>query len=191
MIRDTAHGFGIVSIIFHWLSAVITLLLFGLGVYLTSYGYYQANFLEIAHFHYALGILLLGLVSIRLLWRLTNKTPVTLAKNLAGKMGIKLVKFVLYVSLFAVLVSGYLICTAEGQTINVFGLFQVPSVVLLETPEVNLAGKTHKYVAWGLFAVVLLHAFAALFHHFFVKDRTLLRMIKPFSAKEVRLEEKQ
>lgn len=178
MFRDTTSGFGIVSIFFHWVSAVGTLFLFGLGVYLTSYGYYASNFLEIAHLHYALGIVLLALVSIRLLWRLINRTPVTLAKSMTAKIGIKLIKFLLYVSLFAVLLSGYFICTAEGQTINVFNLFQVPSFVLLETSEVNIAGLTHKYVAWGLLALVAVHAAAALFHHFFVKDRTLLRMIR-------------
>lgn len=178
MIRDTSTGFGIVSIIFHWLSAIVTLFLFGLGVYLTSYGYYSPNYIETAHLHYALGVLLLGLVSVRLIWRLTSRTPVTLANNLPAKISIKLIKFLLYAGLFIILLSGYFICTAEGQTINVFDLFQVPSFVLLETSQVNIAGLTHKYVAWGLFALVLIHAGAALFHHFFIKDPTLVRMIK-------------
>lgn len=178
MLRDTKSGFGLITIIFHWVSAIATLFLFGLGVYLTSYGYYSPTYLETAHLHYALGVLLFGLICVRLVWRLINKTPVTLAKNLPGKAGIKLVKFSLYLSLFAVLLSGYFICTAEGQSINVFGLFEMPSLVLLETPQVNIAGLTHKYVAWGLFGLVVLHVAAALFHHFVVKDRTLMRMIK-------------
>lgn len=179
MIRDSRDNYGIVSILFHWLSAVLTLFLFGLGFYLTSYGYYSVDYLEYAHLHYALGILLLGLVSIRLLWRLTSKTPATLANKLPAKLSIKLIKFLLYVLLFAVLISGYLICTSEGQSINVFGWFQVPSFVLLETHQLNLAGLTHKYVAWGLLGLVILHAGAALVHHFFIRDRTLVRMLKP------------
>lgn len=179
MIRDSQDNYGIVSIFFHWLSAALTLFLFGLGVYLTSYGYYSGDYLQYAHLHYALGILLLGLISIRLLWRLTSKTPKTLADKLPAKLSIKLIKFLLYVLLFTVLVSGYFICTAEGQTINVFDWFQVPSFILLETDQLNLAGLSHKYVAWGLFALVLLHAGAALVHHFLFRDRTLVRMLKP------------
>lgn len=179
MIRDSHDNYGIISIFFHWLSAGLTLFLFGLGVYLTSYGYYSGDYLQYAHLHYALGMLLFGLVSIRLVWRLTSKTPKTLANKLPAKLSIKLIKFLLYILLFAVLVSGYFICTSEGQTINVFGWFQVPSVMLLETHQLNLAGLTHKYVAWGLFGLVILHAGAALVHHFFIRDRTLVRMLKP------------
>lgn len=179
MIRDTHHGFGIVSILFHWLGAIATLLLFGLGFYLTSYGYYSPDFLKIAHFHYALGMLLFGLIVVRILWRLTSKTPTPLSNSLAARLGIKLIKFLLYVLLLVIMVSGYLICTSEGQSINVFGLFQMPSLMLLTTEQLNLAGLTHKYASWILMGIVLVHVIAALIHHFFVKDRTLVRMLKP------------
>lgn len=179
MIRDSSRSFGLVSIFFHWISAIATLTLFGMGVYLTSYGYYSPNFLEIAHFHYALGILLFGVVLVRIVWRLTSKTPAPLTNSLAGKISIKLIKFLLYVLLLMIMVSGYLICTSEGQTINVFNLFEVKSYMLLDTEQLNKAGQTHKYLSWVLFGLVLLHVAAALFHHFFVKDRTLVRMIKP------------
>lgn len=179
MIRDSHNNFGFISILFHWLSAGLTLFLFGLGVYLTSYGYYSGDYLKFAHLHYALGIILLGLVTVRLLWRLTSKTPKALVNSFPAKIGISLSKFLLYVFLFTILISGYFICTAEGQSINVFGLFQIPSIVLLETDQLNIAGLTHKYVAWVLFGLVILHAGAALVHHFFMHDRTLVRMLKP------------
>ncbi|WP_323814412.1 cytochrome b [Cellvibrio sp. NN19] len=184
MIRDSRHHFGIVSIIFHWLSAGLTLFLFGVGFYLTSYGYYSPDYLKIAHLHYALGMILFGLIVIRLLWRLSSKTPATLVDSRSAKIGIAFSKFVLYVALFAILISGYLICTAEGQSINVFDLFQVPAVVTLENEQLNLAGLSHKYIAWGLMALVIIHAGAALVHHFFKRDRTLVRMLKPGSQSQ-------
>lgn len=179
MIRDSHDNFGLISILFHWSSAALTLFLFGLGVYLTSYGYYSPDYIKFAHLHYGLGIILFVIIAVRLLWRLTSKTPKSLTNNLPTKVGIKLSKLLLYVFLFAILVSGYFICTAEGQTIDVFGLFQVPSFVLLDTSDVNIAGLTHKYVAWALFALVILHAGAALVHHFFIGDKTLTRMVNP------------
>lgn len=179
MIRDSSNGFGLVSILFHWVSAIATLSLFGLGVYLTSYGYYSQHALKIAHFHYALGVLLFLLVAVRLVWRLTSKNPVPLAKSLMGRTTIKLIKFLLYVFLFVIMVTGYLLCTSEGQSINVFGLFEAKSYVMLNVEQLNIAGLTHKYLSWVLFGVVIIHATAALFHQFVIKDRTLARMIKP------------
>lgn len=179
MMRDSKNSFGIASIFFHWVSALLTLFLFGLGAYLTSYGYYSPDYLPIAHLHYALGVILAGVIIVRLVWRLTSKTPKTLVNSVPAKIGIPLSKFLLYVFLFIILISGYLICTAEGQSINVFGLFQLPSVVLLEVEQLNIAGLTHKYVAWILMGLVLIHAGAALVHHFFLRDRTLVRMLKP------------
>lgn len=179
MIRDSQDNYGIISIFFHWLSAALTIFLLGLGIYLTSYGYYSGDYLQYAHMHYALGMLLFGLIGIRLLWRLTSKTPRTLANKLPAKLGIKLIKFLLYMLLLTVLVSGYFICTSEGQTINVFGWFEVPSIMLLETHQLNLAGLIHKYIAWVLIGLIILHTGAALIHHFFIRDRTLVRMIWP------------
>ena len=181
MIRDSKNYFGIVSILFHWLSAGLTLFLFGVGFYLTSYGYYSPDYLKIAHLHYALGIVLSGLIAIRLAWRLSSKTPTTLVNSSAARIGIAFSKLVLYVALLAILISGYFICTSEGQSIDVFGLFQVPAITTLEIEQLNLAGLTHKYVAWGLIALVVIHAGAALIHHFFIRDRTLIRMLKPGS----------
>ncbi len=184
MIRDSSSNFGLVSIVFHWISAIATLALFGLGFYLTSYGYYSPNFLEIAHFHYALGILLFGVVTARIVWRLTSKTPTPLTQSLASRISITLIKFLLYVLLVVIMVSGYLICTSEGQTINVFNLFEVKSYMLLDTEQLNKAGQTHKYLSWVLIGLVAIHVLAALFHHFVVKDRTLVRMIKPAAKSE-------
>ncbi len=184
MIRDTSKGFGIISILFHWLGAIVTLVLFGVGFYLTSYGYYSPNALKIAHFHYALGILLFGLIAVRILWRLTSKSPASLSSSLLVRIGIAASKLLLYVLLLVILVSGYFICTSEGQSIDVFGAFQVPSVLLLEIEQLNIAGLTHKYLSWVLIGVVAIHALAALTHHFFLKDRTLVRMVKPAKSSD-------
>lgn len=183
MIRDTSHSFGWISILLHWSSAITTLFLFGLGIYLTSYGYYSPDYLEIAHLHYALGMILLAVVAVRLLWRLSSKTPASLSKKLPIKISVFLTKFLLYSFLVAILVSGYFICTAEGQSIAVFNLVQIPSFILLDTPQLNAAGLTHKYLAWALFGLVILHASAALVHHF-KGDKTLMRMIKPQKASD-------
>lgn len=179
MIRDTTASYGVVSIILHWLSAVGILVVMGLGAYVVYYGYYTSDFLQYAHLHYALGILIFFVMSLRLLWRLSSRTPISHAKALSIKILIALIKLSLYVLAFIVIISGYLICTSEGQSINVFGIVEIPSLMLLETEELNIAGLAHKYLAWIFFSIILLHALAALIHHFIIKDNTLRRMLKP------------
>lgn len=179
MIRDTTASFGFVTIALHWISAISILTVMGLGAYVVYYGYYSSNFLQYAHLHYGLGILIFFVMSLRLLWRLSSRTPVSLASKMFARISITLIKCSLYALAFTVIISGYLICTSEGQSINVLGIVEIPSLVLLETAELNIAGLTHKYLAWVFFSIIVLHALAALIHHFIFKDNTLRRMLKP------------
>lgn len=179
MIRDTTASYGLVSIAFHWVSAIGILVVMGLGAYVVYYGYASGNFLQPAHLHYGLGILLFFIISLRLLWRLSSRTPGSNATNILAKVSITLIKCSLYVLVFTVIISGYFICTSEGQSIHVLGVVEIPSLILLETEELNIAGLTHKYLAWVFFSLILLHALAALVHHFIIKDNTLRRMLKP------------
>jgi len=85
---------------------------------------------------------------------------------------------VLYVLLLALFVSGYLISTADGRSIDVFGWFEVPASLMMDNQE-DIAGVIHWGLAWSLMVLVALHAAAAVKHHVFDKDRTLVRMLKP------------
>src|SRR5690606_34293333 len=82
----------------------------------------------------------------------------------------------LYLCLFAVMIAGYLISTADGRPIEVFGLFQVPALVTGIPNQEDVAGLVHEYLAWALVIFAGLHGLAALKHHFFDRDATLMRM---------------
>jgi cytochrome b561 len=179
MIRDSLRGYGWVSILFHWASAALVIFILGLGLYLPRYGYHSPNFLRYAHLHYGLGILIFGLFALRLCWRLSSRSPAPLSTKPATRAVIKAIKVMLYTVVFVVICSGFLICTSDGQSVDVLGLFAMPSLMSMENAGVNIAGLTHKYLAWLLCAIVVLHAAAALLHHFVVGDRTLLRMLTP------------
>ncbi|GAB7194875.1 hypothetical protein OS11_11470 [Dickeya oryzae] len=78
--------------------------------------------------------------------------------------------------LFSILISGYLISTAEGQPISVFGWFSVPATLSGIQNQADSAGKIHLYLAWSVVILSVLHALAALKHHFIDRDVTLKRM---------------
>jgi len=93
------------------------------------------------------------------------------------RLGSKLGHLALYAGLFALMISGYLISTADGRGIEVFGLFEVPATLTTIPDQEDVAGVVHEYLAWGLVIFAGLHALAALKHHFIDRDATLVRML--------------
>lgn len=182
MLKDSRTGYGLISILFHWVSAPIILFVFGLGVYMRGLDYYSPWYHRGPELHISLGILIVFLMTLRLLWRFPNKAlePIpTISKRV--QLAAKVVKYLLYIAVFTLCITGYLITTAEGSPAQFFGILSIPASIELSADNIDRIGFIHKYLAWGLVGVVGLHAGAALFHHFIKRDNTLLRMLKPTS----------
>lgn len=179
MLKDSSAGYGLISILIHWLSALLILFLFGLGIYMTGLGYYDDWYHKGPALHISLGLIVLLLMLVRVTWRIINPTPTALGNQRVQLLGATLVKWGLYLAIFVVLVSGYLITTAEGKPASLFDWIYFPSFATLSAQQVDLAGELHEYVAWGIIGLVVLHVAGALVHHFVVRDRTLVRMLKP------------
>ena len=75
------------------------------------------------------------------------------------------------------MLSGYLISTADGRGISVFGLFEVPASLTGIPDQEDVAGLIHEWLAWALVIFAGLHGLAALKHHFIDHDATLRRML--------------
>ena len=177
-LRNTIQGYGLVAIFLHWLVALVVNGLFALGLWMTDLTYYDTWYRRAPDLHKAIGILLFLAMLGRVAWRLFNVTPadepgMTPLERRAAHS----VHLLLYLLLFALMVSGYLISTADGRPIEVFGLFAVPALVSDIPNQEDLAGKVHWYLALTLIALAGMHALAALKHHFIDRDRTLKKML--------------
>lgn len=178
MWRNTSRTYGIIAIALHWLIAIAVLGLFALGLWMVDLTYYDTWYRTAPSIHKATGVLLFLALVLRLLWRLANPPPSPeptwrpFERLVAGA-----VHGLLYVLLFAVMVSGYLISTADGRPIDVFGLFQVPATLTGVPNQADLAGDVHLVLAITLMVLAATHALAALKHHFIDRDRTLMRML--------------
>lgn len=179
MIKDSLNGFGLVSILIHWVSAALVLAAFGLGIYIVDLTYYDPGYHTLPALHISLGLILFILMVVRVVWRMVNATPEYLPAKPAQIAAAKLVKVALYISIFLAIVSGYLITTAEGQAASLFDVIYFPALVELSPANVDLAGEIHKYLAWSIIGLVSVHTFGALFHHFAMRDATFTRMLKP------------
>ena len=112
----------------------------------------------------------------RLAWRSLNPRP-ELSGTALEKKAAALVHRLLYLMLYALMLSGYLISTADGRAIEVFGLFDLPATLSGLQNQEDIAGKVHQAIAYSLVGIASLHALAALKHHFFDRDQTLRRML--------------
>jgi cytochrome b561 len=177
MWRNSTNGYGLVSIGLHWLIAVTVLALFGLGLWMTELTYYDPWYQRAPDIHKSIGVLLFGALLVRLVWRLANPVPEpegTPHERIAAVWAHRL----LYLILFAQMLAGYLISTADGRPISVFGWFEVPATLHGFENQEDIAGEIHEILAFTLIALALLHALAALKHHWFDRDQTLMRMLR-------------
>lgn len=177
-VRNSSSQFGMVSIVVHWLVAVVVFGLFGLGFWMVDLSYYDEWYRTGPDIHRSIGILLLLVMVFRLVWRLLNPVPRPLDSH--GRFEVLAAKgahLLLYLLIFVAMVSGYLISTADGSSISVFNWFDVPSVTGQIKGMEDTAGLVHYWTTWALVVLAGLHGLAAVKHHLFDRDDTLRRML--------------
>ena len=160
----------------HWLMALMIPALFGVGLWMTGLDYYSSWYKTAPDLHKSFGILLAILLVSRLVVMRRFGKPAALSSGWQQKAA-GIAHALMYALLLAIMVSGYLISTADNRGILVFGLFEVPGFGEFFPEQADIAGTVHFYLACALIVLVVLHAAAALKHHFVDKDNTLKRML--------------
>jgi cytochrome b561 len=181
-IRNTPARWGHVAQFLHWLIVVLITIQVIVGNIAADMPIGMKKLAMFAR-HKSVGITILGLAVIRLLWRWANPTPAlptTLKpyeRVLAG-----VTHFGLYLLLFAMPLTGWMMTSARGFPASWFGFFQLPDFVPKNDALYNAMKETHDTLALVLYAIVFLHVVGALNHHFVLKDDVLRRML-PFTKK--------
>lgn len=177
LLRNSQVRWGLFAVVLHWGMALTIIGLFGLGLWMTSLTYYDPWYKQGPDLHRAIGVFLfIGLLA-RLAWRLVDRAPAPVDGHAAWeRKAAHTAHLILYTALFAVMISGYLISTADGRAISVFGLFDVPATITTIDKQEDVAGFIHLWLAITLISTAAAHALAALKHHFIDKDNTLKRM---------------
>lgn len=177
-LKNTTQNYGAIAITMHWLVALAVIGLFALGWWMTGLSYYDDWYKQGPFIHKSLGMLLMFLMVARLVWKWVNVTPADEPNVPKWQNRIAhSVHHLLYVLLFALFASGYLISTADGRAIEVFGWFSIPATISDIPQQEDIAGVVHWYVALTLMTLVAIHALAALKHHLIDRDRTLKKML--------------
>jgi cytochrome b561 len=177
-ITNSEHAWGLISILLHWLCALVVIGLFVSGLWMVGLDYYSSKWYKIApHWHKSVGVLLVAVMGLRLLWRFYAGRPGDIKEHKRWERFLShLTHFLLYTLVLSMFLSGYLIVTADGRSLEVFNWFTVPSIWERDDLE-DIAGYIHLWVAYSIILLAVLHALAAIKHHVIDKDVTLIRML--------------
>lgn len=175
--KNTTNRFGFIAVALHWLVALTVFNLFVLGLWMTGLDYYDSWYKLGPWLHKSVGMLLFLIVLLRLSWRIFTPPPGALLTHKLWEVRLAhVVHLLLYWLLLAIMISGYLISTADGRSIGLFDWFFIPATITSIPQQEDNAGWIHLMLASILMGLVLLHAAAALKHHFIDRDRTLIRI---------------
>lgn len=166
-------------VVLHWLTVVAIIMV--VAIILTREGIEGRTIRQLLlDWHRSLGLLVLVVMMARLVLRyllraneLDHELPLLL--TVLSKAG----HIVLYILLITIPLLGWAQSSARGQNVNLFGLTAIPPLPFIERNRElaeNLA-TWHETVAWLMLAIVLIHAAAALWHHFIRRDGVLRSML--------------
>ena len=163
-----------VSILLHWLTAALIVLLW-LIAQVIDYFAHGTPRMMVRSVHIALGVTLVIVMVARLAWRASPRRHAPLA--VAGLSGVaaRIAHYGLYALVIGTLVLGATNVWARGDAI--FGLFTVAKLSPGNPGVKEAVEELHEWFANGVVIVAALHAAAALFHRFVLRDDVLRRML--------------
>ncbi|ADL55508.1 cytochrome b [Gallionella capsiferriformans] len=165
------------AITLHWLVALLIFAAFPLGVYMHELSLSPTK-LQLYSYHKWIGITVLLLAVQRVVWRATH-TPPALPDNLPRwqKIASHATHQLLYVLLFVVPLSGWLMSSAKGYKTVWLGILQLPDLVSKNKTLGELLSNVHASLNYLLLALVVLHIAAVLKHRLIDRDDVMTRML--------------
>jgi len=158
--------YGAVTQAFHWVTVVLLA-----TAWLVAHG-------DARTLHETVGLAVFAIVAARLLWRAVDRRPKHDELSPVVALGSKLVHWLLYGMLIAIPVTAIVGTWIGGHPITVYGLGQIGPYLAASRQLGHQIMGIHELLANAIVVVAGLHAAAALFHHFFMKDG-VLRMMLP------------
>ena len=171
--------YGGVAKALHWLTVALLIVQFLVGW--TMPGIRRGMQPEgLVSLHLSVGVLILLVVVLRLIWRLGHPVPLV-ADNIPlwQRYAAQATHALLYLMLFILPLTGWVNASSRAWTINLFGLVTLPQILPADSALLRQIGQIHILLTYALLALIGLHVVAALYHHFWLRDRVLRRML-PF-----------
>jgi cytochrome b561 len=176
-IKNTESQYGSVTKSLHWITALLVIGLLAVGLYMSDLPTSPDKF-KIYGLHKSFGITVLTLTLCRILWHVISKKPDAVATLKPWEKRLsKIIHAVLYISLIAMPLTGWLRSSAGNFPINVFGLFVLPHLISPDKELAEIFKELHESIGTVIMITVGLHIAGALKHYFLDKDIVLRRML--------------
>ena len=159
---------------FHWATASLVVLLYGLYLAWERVPKGDVKHLLIVA-HLSFGAVLTIVLAGRLVWRSSGSSSRLVHEAGLRGMAARAVHLALYGLLIAQVLLGWNFRWAQGQPMSVFGL-SIPSPFGYPAGARHTIAVLHYWIGTGIVVLAVVHAAAALFHHFVLKDDVLRRM---------------
>jgi cytochrome b561 len=164
----------------HWLVFALIACGFSLALYMTDLPLSPLK-LKYYSWHKWIGVSVFLLAVTRLAWRLTHGAPSLPASMPAWQRAAATATHALLYALILVIpVSGWLYSSAAGVPTVYLGIVQLPDLLARDKALAESLKTVHVALNYTLFALVALHAAAAIKHHWIDGDDVLARML-PFA----------
>ena len=170
---------------FHWVMAFATLgttaLMYYSQIYEAQAEVSEAarqRYRELLWVHKSLGLLVLFLVVFRFAWnRYRPRPPFPDSLAPAQQRLATVAHYSLYLLMLLIPLLGWFASMAYGGRTDFFGLFEMPVIIAKDYDAAVIYRDGHIWLGWLMFALLLLHVSAALWHHFLRRDATLAQML--------------
>tara|TARA_Y100000746_G_C15394553_1_gene403727 strand:- start:43 stop:573 length:531 start_codon:yes stop_codon:yes gene_type:complete len=167
--------YGLIAKIFHWTIFIILTLQFPLGVYLDDLEFSEFK-LSIENWHVTIGMLIFYVTLARLIWKSLNLDPSkhNQVNNIQKYIAIS-IHYLFYIILLLITLSGIVKLLVSGDTINF--IFFNYSIDYINFDLAKNFHKIHFLSSYFLIVLFILHLGAVIYHHFFLKDPIIKKII--------------
>ena len=171
---NTASNYGLISKIFHWITAAALFIQIPLGFYLVDLDFGEKR-ITIESVHVVLGLSIFYLVLLRLIFKLFNPTPRLRNSIFPGQKFIAIMNHIfLYLSVFTITVSGALKKLFNGERLDLF-FFNFSIKDNFDLAEVFY--EIHIISNYTLIALISLHVMAVIIHKFLFKENLFKKIL--------------
>lgn len=176
-LNSTADRYSRLSITLHWLMVLLLVAVYSCIELRELYPKGSDPREALKVWHYMLGLSVLVFVVLRLYARLAAPPPdVRPAPPRWAGLSAAIMHLALYLLMFGMPLSGWLILSAAGKPIPFFGL-ELPALLGEDKELAKAIEELHETGGDAGYFFAGLHAAAALYHHYLVRDNTLVRML--------------
>jgi len=172
---DDGTTYDNVAIALHWATAFLVIANFALAQIWDWFAKPTRGLMEDTHMSF--GVLLTAVIVARIAWRLIPGHQVSSLEAGWQRIASKATHYVLYALLVAEAGLGFAFRWGAGRPMEFFGFGIPPLIGEIAKPLRRELREFHEWIGWAIIVIALLHAAAALYHHYVLKDRVLKRML--------------